>query len=107
MARWRKKVIKMDEDYKSVRKEIDKTLGKTGERKTDREQEFIVKEPAVKKIADEEGPVKKEVFNKLYESAIKEIDELLVKLEEEKKEKTNQIVKNRNELYEPDIEVIE
>ena len=63
MARWRKKVIKMDEDYKSVRKEIDKTLGKTGERKTDREQEFIVKEPAVKKIADEEGPVKKEVFN--------------------------------------------
>ena len=88
-------------------KKIDKPSGKKIKEKIDKEYDFLVKESILNETVDEEHEyVKKEVMKKTYESAVKEVDELLEKLEQDKKEE-NRSSEKYKESYILDIDMIE
>jgi len=88
-------------------KKINKPSGKKIEGKIDKEYDFLVKESILNETVDEEHEyVKKEVMKKTYESAVKQVDELLEKLEQDKKEE-NRSSEKYKESYILDIDMIE
>ncbi|MBW2966292.1 hypothetical protein KY342_04270 [Candidatus Woesearchaeota archaeon] len=88
-------------------KKIDKPSGKKIEEKIAKEYDILVKESILNETVDEEHEyVKKELMKKTYESAVKEIDELLKKLEQEKKEENRSSEKYKGN-YILDIDMIE
>lgn len=88
-------------------KKINKPSGKKIEEKIDKEYDFLVKESILNETVDEEHEyVKKEVMKKTYESAVKQVDELLEKLEQDKKEE-NRSSEKYKESYKLDIDLIE
>ena len=88
-------------------KKIDKPSGKKIEGKIDKEYDFLVKESILNETVEEKHEyVKKEVMKKTYESAVKQVDELLEKLEQDKKEENRSLEKYK-ESYILDIDMIE
>lgn len=88
-------------------KKIDKPSGKKIEEKIDKEYDFLVKESILNETVDEEHEyAKKELMKKTYESAVKKVDELLKKLEQDKKEE-NRSSEKYKESYKLDIDLIE
>ena len=88
-------------------KKIDKPSGKKIEEKIDKEYDFLMNEPILNETVDEDHEyVKKEVMKKAYESAVKKVDELLEKLEQDKKEE-NRSSEKYKESYKLDIDLIE
>jgi hypothetical protein len=87
-------------------KKIVKLSGKKIEEIIDKDHKFLMNESILNETADEDHEyVKKELIKKKYESAVKKIDELLEKLEKDKKEE-NRSSEKYKESYKPNIDII-